>query len=197
MTAQPQKRPRWRRILFELLKTTLQVLVLFLALSALIGRFEIHQDSMEPTFHEGQRVIVSKLDNLWENVLVNTAHAASHGSSPFAPRRGQLVVFTSPNGLGAALIKRVVGLPGDTIEVRDKSVWIDGRQLDEPYVVGRPTLCSRGCGATRLGAGTYYLLGDNRPNSLDSRIFGPVSGDRIIGRVVMRYWPLNQIEIYP
>src|SRR5689334_14256630 len=94
MTSQPQGRIRARRAFVELLRTGLQVLVLFLLLSALIGRFEIHQVSMEPNFHEGQRVIVSKLDNIWSNLIVRTAHAAEeHKPSPFAPKRGQVVVF--------------------------------------------------------------------------------------------------------
>src|SRR5262245_62737181 len=114
MTGQPQGRTRARRAVVELLRTAIQVLVLFLILSALIGRFEIHQVSMEPNFHEGQRVIVSKLDGIWSSLVVRTAQAAeSHKRSPFAPGRGQVVVFNPPNGEGDALIKRVIGVPGD------------------------------------------------------------------------------------
>ncbi|MFL5806235.1 MAG: signal peptidase I [Roseiflexaceae bacterium] len=197
MTSQPQRARGVRRALGELLRTAVQVLVLFLLISALIGRFEIHQVSMEPNFHEGQRVIVSKLDNIWDNLLVKTAHAAEPGSSPFKPRRGQVVVFYPPSGTGDALIKRVIGLPGDLIELRDDGVWINGQQLDEAYVHGQPTVCNGTCEPIRLDDNMYFLMGDNRPSSLDSRSFGSVSGDRMIGRVVMRYWPLDKIEIYP
>src|SRR5215470_19864873 len=108
MTTQHQRETRARRAIVELLRTAIEVLALFLIISALIGRFEIHQVSMEPNFHEGQRVIVSKLDNIWDNLLVKTAHAAEPGSSPFKPQRGQAVVFYPPSGTGDALIKRVI-----------------------------------------------------------------------------------------
>ena len=173
--------------------------MLFVILSALIGRFEVHQISMEPTFHEGQRVLVSKLDSLWSNIIVRTAHAAeSRRSSPFALQRGQVVVFyRTPERNEDALIKRVIGLPGDTIEFRAGHVLVNSAQLDEPYVGGAPTSCLSSCGPLVLGADQYFVLGDNRLNSLDSRSFGPIPADQIVGRVALRYWPLNQIEIFP
>ena len=197
MTIQPHGRTRARRAIVELLRTAIQVLVLFLILSAVIGRFEIHQVSMEPNFHEGQRVIVSKLDGIWSSLFLRTAQAAeSHKQSPFAPQRGQVVVFNPPNGEGDALIKRVIGVPGDLIELRGDGVWVDGQLLDEPYVNGQATTCNNTCSPIQLDADSYFLMGDNRSSSLDSRSFGPVRADRIIGRVVMRYWPLDQLEIY-
>jgi signal peptidase I len=197
MISQPQSRNRFRRAFVELLRTAIQVLVLFLILSTVIGRFEIHQISMEPNFHEGQRVIVSKLDGIWSSLFLRTAQAAeSHTQSPFAPQRGQVVVFNPPTGEGDALIKRVIGAPGDLIELRDDRVWVNGQLLDEPYVNGQATWCNNDCSPIRLDANSYFLMGDNRSSSLDSRNFGPVRADRIIGRVVIRYWPLDQIDIY-
>jgi signal peptidase I len=194
---QPHGQNRVRRAIVELLRTAIQVLVLFLILSALIGRFEIHQVSMEPSFHEGQRVIVSKLDGIWSSLFVRTAQAAeTHKQSPFAPQHGQVVVFNPPNGEGDALIKRVIGMPGDVIELREGSVWVNNQLLDEPYVNGQATSCNNTCLPIRLDPDSYFLMGDNRSSSLDSRSFGPVRADRIIGRVVMRYWPLDQLEIY-
>jgi signal peptidase I len=198
MTNQSRRRSGMQRAILELLRTAIQVLLLFLIISALIGRFEIHQVSMEPNFHEGQRVIVSKLDTLWSNLLLSTAHASDgHTSSPFAPQRGQVVVFKAPNGEVDSLIKRVIGLPGDLIELRDGAVWVNGKQLDEPYVHGQITTCNNQCRPIKLDADSYFVMGDNRPSSLDSRSFGPVLGDRIVGRVVVRYWPLDKLEIYP
>jgi signal peptidase I len=198
MATQPHRRTRFRRAFVELLRTAIQVLVLFLVLSALIGRFEIHQVSMEPNFHEGQRVIVSKLDGIWSSLFLRTAQAAeTHKRSPFAPQRGQVVVFNPPSGEGDALIKRVIGAPGDLIEVRDDGVWVNGQLLHEPYVNGQVTSCNNTCSPLQIDADSYFLMGDNRASSLDSRSFGPVRADRIIGRVVMRYWPLDQVDIYP
>jgi signal peptidase I len=197
MSTQAEGVTRARHIIIEMVRTAVQVLVLFLLISAVIGRFEIHQISMEPNFHEGQRVIVSKLNRIWDTLLVQTAHAAAPGSSPFAPGRGEVVVFYPPNGSGDALIKRVIGVPGDTIELRDNLVYVNGQLLDEPYINGQPTYCNNYCKPLKLEAGMFFMMGDNRPSSLDSRNFGPVPSDRLIGRVVMRYWPLDQLQIYP
>jgi signal peptidase I len=180
-------------------KTAIQALLLFVILSALIGRFEIHQISMEPNFHEGQRVLVSKLDSIWSSLFVRTAHAAdSRRSSPFALQRGQVVVFfKTPARDQDALIKRAIGLPGDTVELRDGTVLINGELLNEPYVNGVQTFCGNYCQPFTLGPEQYFLMGDNRANSLDSRSFGPIPASQLVGRVVLRYWPLKQVELYP
>ena len=192
-------RPRARSTIADLVKTAIQALLLFVLLSALIGRFEIHQISMEPNFHEGQRVLVSKLDSIWSSLFVRTAHAAdSRRKSPFALQRGQVVVFfKTPSRDEDALIKRTIGLPGDTIELRDGAVLINGLPLAETYVNGAPTLCGNYCQPFTLGPDQYFLLGDNRANSLDSRSFGPIPASQLVGRVVLRYWPVDQIEVYP
>ena len=200
MTKEPQReRPRARSAIVDLAKTAIQALLLFIILSALIGRFEIHQISMEPNFHEGQRVLVSKLDSIWSSLFVRTAHAAdSRRYSPFALQHGQVVVFfKTPSRNEDALIKRVIGLPGDTVELRDGAVLINGAQLDEPYVNGAQTFCGNYCQPFTLGPDQYFLMGDNRANSLDSRSFGPIPASQLVGRVVLRYWPLEQVEVYP
>jgi signal peptidase I len=194
-----ESRPRARSTIADLAKTAIQALLLFVILSALIGRFEIHQISMEPNFHEGQRVLVSKLDSIWSSLFVRTAHAAdSRRNSPFALQRGQVVVFfKTPTRTEDALIKRAIGLPGDTIELRDGAVLVNGVPLAEPYVNGAPTLCGSYCEPFTLAPNEYFLLGDNRANSLDSRSFGPIPADQLVGRVVLRYWPIDQVEVYP
>ena len=200
MTQETQRnRPRARSTIADLAKTAIQALLLFIILSALIGRFEIHQISMEPNFHEGQRVLVSKLDSIWSSVFVRTAHAAdSRRNSPFALQRGQVVVFFKTSARDQdALIKRAIGLPGDTIELRDGAVLVNGLLLAEPYVNGAPTLCGNYCRPFTLAPNEYFLLGDNRANSLDSRSFGPIPADQLVGRVVLRYWPIDQVEVSP
>jgi signal peptidase I len=200
LTQEIQKeRPRARSAIADVARTAIQALLLFFILSALIGRFEIHQISMEPNFHEGQRVLVSKLDSIWSNLVVRTAHAAeSRRDSPFALQRGQVVVFfKTPSHDEDALIKRAIGLPGDTVELRNGAVLIDGAPIDEPYINGAQTSCGNYCQPFTLGPDEYFLMGDNRANSLDSRTFGPIRAGQIVGRVVLRYWPLDQAEVYP
>lgn len=200
MIEQPQRTaPRQRPMFVEILKTAAQALVLFLVLSALIGRFEVHQISMEPTFHEGQRVLVSKLGSIWSSLFVRTAHAAeADPDAPFALQRGQVVVFyRTAERDDDALIKRVIGLPGDTVEISEGKPLVNGVVLDEPYVHGALTPCGTVCAPVKLAANEYFVMGDNRANSLDSRYFGPIPANQIVGRVVLRYWPLDQVEYYP
>jgi len=194
-------RTRAWRVLREIVQTALQAAVLYLVLSTLIGRFEIRQISMEPTFHAGQRVVVSRWERLVAPWLSGAAIAHAEGNQPIEPlglQRGHVVVIApSPERGSESLIKRVIGLPGDTLSISGGGVWINGSLLDEPYVHGLPTTCWNTCQPLRLAPGMYFVMGDNRPNSLDSRSFGPVPGKDIVGRVVLRYWPLNAIEYYP
>ena len=204
MTQEPQReRPRARSAIVDLAKTAIQALLLFIILSALIGRFEIHQISMEPNFHEGQRVLVSKLDSIWSSLFVRTAHAAaSRRNSPFALQHGQVVVFfKTPARDGDALIKRVIGLPGETVEVREKKVFINGKGIDEPYVHFLQPPASGGefrevtsfdvrerYGPVTVPAGQYFMMGDNRDNSADSRYWGFLRRDYIKGKALVIYW---------
>jgi signal peptidase I len=115
------------------------------------------------------------------------------------PRRGDVVAFDSPRGTlencGAegVFVKRVVGLPGETVAQRGRVVLIDGEPLDEPYVSAR----NAEEGAWAVPADHYFVLGDNRPNSCDSRRWGAVPRDDVIGKVVLRYWPPDRIGRLP
>jgi len=187
------------RVLWYIAQTCLQVGVLVFVFSLLVGRFEIHSVSMEPNLIDGQRVVVSKLDHLWPGALIGQAEA-SNGAvpSPFAPHRGQMIVFnegTDPH-TSMVLVKRVVGLPGETVTIRGGRVFIDGHALAESYLHGVATDCSLYCGPLTLRPDQYFVMGDNRPDSWDSRSFGPISGSQIIGEVILRYWPLDQIQLY-
>ena len=159
---------------------------------------------MEPNFHAGQLVAVSRWERLvapWWALGARIAHAESGDNQAVEPlglRRGQVVVIgASPQHGSVPLIKRVIGLPGDTLEISQGNVLIDGVPLAEPYVHGLATSCSSYCGPIILNRGMYFVMGDNRPNSQDSRAFGPVPGSDMIGHVILRYWPLTSFEIYP
>ena len=194
----PLRRNTAKSIIIELLQTVAKAALVFVLINTLLGRFVIEQTSMEPNFHAGQRVAVSRFGSLWSDLFVSTAHAA--GQSPAAPaafQRGQIVVFHDRGGTnGDPLIKRLIGLPGDTIAIHDGYVWLNGAQLDEPYARDISTTCSA-CGTITLGDGDYYVLGDNRAVSRDSRSFGPVQAEQFVGRVIVRYWPLGDLSVFP
>lgn len=199
MTESPNnRRAIIRRTIIEVAQTITQVLLLFLIISSLMGRFEIHQNSMEPNFHEGQRVMVSRLGSLWSQMLVSTAHASGREPAPaLGLQRGQIIVFyESDNHEEDPLIKRVIGLPGDTVNLSNGEVKVNDVVQNEPYVHGLSTSCNSYCETITLGPDMYFVMGDNRPVSRDSRSFGPIHADQIIGRVVLRYWPLDQISLY-
>ena len=155
-----------------------ETLVLIVAIYALVNlstvRYFVQGPSMEPTFVGGQFVMVSRLNYLF-------------GS----PERGDIIIFNAPGAQDSdpPLIKRVIGLPGETIEFRSQRVYINGVELNEPYI---KEACQIGRCQDRtweLGQDQFFFMGDNRNNSRDSRYFGPVSRDRIIGTALIRYWP--------
>jgi signal peptidase I len=135
----------------------------------------VYGQSMEPNLHSNQRLVIEKLSYHF------------HG-----PRRGDVVVLHDPGGSPELLIKRVIGLPGERVTVTDGRVYIDGAPLDEPYLT-QPT---QGSGRSWIVPPLHvFVMGDNRSASRDSRVFGPVALDQIVGHAVVRYWPPEQIGI--
>jgi signal peptidase I len=170
----PRPRLRRRGFLFEIIETIVLIGSIYALVDLASVRFFVDGPSMEPSFYTGQRVIVSRV-----NYMVQ------------APQRGEIIVFESPDqpGVDPPLIKRVVGLPGETVEIRDTQVYIDGRPLDETYI-NEPCSASR-CrdNLWELGPDEYFVMGDNRNRSRDSRVFGPVTRNHVIGEALVRYWP--------
>jgi len=156
------------------------LVVALLIKTFLLQAFYIPSESMEPTLEVGDRVLVNKLSYDFHEV-----------------NRGDLVVFERPEADIANdeaikdLIKRVIGLPGETVESIDGQVYIDGQPLDEPYLPEGVTTTS--FGPVTVPDGHVFVMGDNRANSSDSRVFGPIPADLIIGRAFLRVWPLSQI----
>lgn len=185
-------------MIWEAIGIAARSIVLYLIISALIGRFEILQISMEPTFHEGQRVVISQWDHLLASFRTGIAHAAGEQTVEPAYARGQVVVlYPTAAHEGIPLIKRVIGVPGDTLTIVNGQLSVNDVPLTEPYVHDAPTNCAQYCGPLVLEAGQYFVMGDNRLNSYDSRNFGPITEEDIIGHVLLRYWPLNTLEVYP
>jgi signal peptidase I len=159
-------------LLREMLETFLLAIVLFLVVNTITSRYEVQSLSMEPTLHEGEYLIVSKISYWFRQ-----------------PHRGDIVVLDPPLGRSEIpYIKRVVGLPGEEVEVREGRVWINGTALNEPYISGPLTYS----GKWTVGEGEYFVLGDNRNNSSDSHAWGVLPKENILGNAVFRYWPLEK-----
>lgn len=144
--------------------------------------FIVEGGSMEPNFHTGERLIVNKL--IYEIRK---------------PERGEIIVFHAPAGLD--YIKRVIALPGETVKIQDNKVYVNGKELNEPYIQAAidehaktGEKYNRDYSETVVPDGTVFVLGDNRLNSTDSRKIGPVADDKIVGRADIRFWPLKKIR---
>lgn len=175
--AEPLPRPRLQltnslQSVREIGETILLIVVIYTLVNLASARFIVDGPSMQPNFETGQFVLVSRV-----NYLVSE------------PQRGDVVVFKYPGNPQEDYIKRVIGTSGDTVEIRDTQVYVNGVQLDEPYI-NEPCLPSR-CpdNVWELGADEFFVMGDNRNHSSDSRAFGPVKRDLIIGEALIRYWP--------
>jgi signal peptidase I len=148
--------------------------------SLLLQSFYIPSESMVPTLQTNDRVLVNKLAYKLDDV-----------------DRGDIIVFKAPPGSAMPevkhLIKRVVGLPGETIAGRNGSILINGNPLDEPYLP--PDVRSRDFPPEKISSEEIYVLGDNRQNSRDSTFFHAIDQDQIIGRAFVKIWPLNDLRL--
>lgn len=153
----------------ELIETALVVLVVLALVNTTTARFRIEGSSMEPSLHDGEYVLISKV-SYWFG----------------QPRRGDVVVFRFPHDPSRDFIKRVIGLPGETVAIRDGKVFINGRPLQEPYIRG-PIAYTYG--PVTLGPEEYFVLGDNRNASNDSHNWGMLPRSAIIGKAWLIYWP--------
>ena len=197
------RRKRTRTVVRELVETGLLALLVFLAVRASFQNFQVEGNSMFPTLHDGQFLIVNKL--LYSQVDVETASKflpfidagdTTKRNVFHGPERGDIVVLVDPHKPDTDLIKRVVGLPGDSVEVVDGKVYINDYQLIEPYI----TIPWHGTEKkVTVPAEHYFVMGDNRDNSLDSRspAVGMIPTDYIIGKAMLSYWPFDRFGIAP
>jgi signal peptidase I len=196
-------RHRTKTWIRELVETGLLALLVFLAVRASFQNFKVEGTSMYPTLEDGQFLIVNKLVYSEVNMdkLGNFIPFVDGGSNPernvfHGPERGDIVVLKDPRNPQTDLIKRVIGLPGETLEIADGKVYINDRLLDEPYIKQAwHDTKSR----VTIPPGEYFVMGDNRENSLDSRSsqVGLVPKDLIIGKAMLSYWPSKQFGLAP
>jgi len=191
----PRRRSRILDSAVEIGTTLVLAVLLYLVIQTfLVGTYRVEQVSMLPTLHQGQHLLIDKITPRFD---------------PYS--RGDIIVFHPPDLAPDSIpyIKRVIGVAGDHVELRDGAVLVNGVALDEPY------LSDDGPhqGATEpiepdflaswdVPAGTVFAMGDHRAQSVDSRAFGPVAVDQIIGRAWLRFWPIDglgilQVPTYP
>jgi len=167
-----QERPRTGSALRELLETLILTVVTYLLVRTfLFETYRVVGQSMEPTLVQDERLIVSKLSYRLHE-----------------PQRGDIIVFRDPQDSGRNLIKRIIGLPGEILEIRSGQVFINGQPIDEPYLGSTST---RSEPQIAIPDGYYFVMGDNRNNSSDSRSWGVLVADRIVGKAAFTYWPVR------
>ncbi|MFA4931140.1 MAG: signal peptidase I [Patescibacteria group bacterium] len=165
--------------IWEMLKTAITViLVVYLIKTFLFQLFIVDGQSMEPTLHDGQMLLVDKLSYYYRQ-----------------PQRGEIIVFEKPKETQTNFIKRVVGLPGEKITIHNNQIIVynesnpDGLKLNEDYIP--PDSPTNGNQEFTIAANEVFVLGDNRTNSQDSRVIGPINEKLILGRALFTYWPIK------
>lgn len=182
----PQPVPETRHFfdeIIELLRFAFIVLVIIVPIRFFIAQpFVVSGASMDETFHNGQYLVVDRLSYRFE-----------------APQRGDVVVFRYPNDPSKHFIKRIIGLPGETLEIKDDTIFIyndshpDGTILNEPYITPMHTDNMQ----ISIGEDEYFVMGDNRDHSSDSRSWGALPEEMLTGRAFVRLFPLSEVDVFP
>jgi signal peptidase I len=163
-----QENTNWKRVILDIVETLVLAVVLFLAINAVSARVRVDGFSMRPTLDDGEFVLVNKLSYYFGEI-----------------NRGDIIVFHFPVNPEEELIKRVIGLPGDQVMVQNNQVFVNGQALNEPYIAQPPLYT----GEWTVMDGHYFVLGDNRNNSNDSKDWGLLPSENVVGKAVLIYWP--------
>ena len=178
----------------DILETVILALLVFLLAREAVQNFQVEGTSMVPTLQDSEFVLVDKF-SYWEvdvgpfDFLIP---GRSNGDYLFGgPSRGDVIVFRSPNDPLRDFVKRVIGLPGDVVEIRDGVVIVNGVPLEETEYTSAPP--NARLDPESIPQDHYFVMGDNRNNSQDSTIFGPIHKSSLIGKVIFRWFPLDRI----
>ena len=163
-----EEKTNWTRFVLDILETLALAAILFFGINAMSARVRVDGFSMIPTLQDGEFVLVSKLNYKFTDV-----------------ERGDIIVFYFPMDPGQELIKRVIGVPGDHVIVKEGVVTVNGQALEEPYIAEAP----RYNGEWGVPEGQFFVLGDNRNDSSDSHSWGLLPAENIVGKAVVIYWP--------
>jgi signal peptidase I len=185
----------------EFLEAILLALVVFLVIQTSIQNFRVEGSSMHPTLEGGQYLLVNKLvyfridqERLSRIIPFWKVAEANEHFAVHPPQRGEVIVFAFPKDPTRDFVKRVIGVPGDRVEIREGTVFVNGEALDEPYITDHDSSDMR---EMTLQDKQYFVLGDNRRGSNDSRNWGPVPEENILGKVWIIYWPLSNWDLLP
>jgi len=173
------KEQREKSVLREILESIIIAVILALLIRTFILQpFYIPSGSMEPSLMVQDHIIVNKLSyRFWE------------------PQRGDIVVFKYPRDTKRDFVKRLIGKPGEEVVIRNSQLYIDGKPIAENYLP--EGLKFNDFGPVKVPENSFLMLGDNRNSSDDSRVWGPLPRDLIIGKAVLTYWPLDRIHLTP
>jgi signal peptidase I len=170
----PARANNLRTALFEILQTLILAVILYFAIDAVFARVRVINISMQPSFYEGNVLLVNKLA-----YKLGKMHT------------GDVVIFHNPKALEEDYIKRLIGKPGDTVRAENGKIYVNGVALDEPYIAQPPYYI----GEWVVPEDSVFVLGDNRNSSSDSHSWGFVPLDDLVGKALLVYWPLNAVKI--
>lgn len=183
------------RIAREFLEAIVLAAIVFVLIQTSVQNFKVEGSSMDPTLEDNQYLLVNKLvyfklnpERLSRIIPFWSLDKSSERFAFHPPNRGEVIVFHFPRDPKRDFVKRVVGLPGDQVEIRQGVVYTNGIPLDEPYLTDPGNFSSNR--PVQLGEKEYYVLGDNRQSSNDSRSWGPVPEENVVGKVWVIYWPI-------
>lgn len=169
----PGTKSNTARVIIEALQTIVLALVLYFLIDSFMARVRVDKISMRPTLEPGQLLLVNKTAYRFGEV-----------------QRGDIVVFHYPLNPAEDYIKRVIGVPGDTVLVENGQVFVNGQELVEDYIADAPTYT----GEWEVPEEMYFVLGDNRNQSSDSHRWGFVPEDLMLGKAIFVYWPIDKIK---
>jgi signal peptidase I len=195
-----------RATAWEIVETILLALLIFLMVRGVVINFRVDGNSMEPTLSHAEMLVINR--RAYTSFDLNAILSALPGVSRQGedrryifnpPQRGDIIVFRPPGASSDPYIKRIIGLPGETVEIRGGTVIIDGVPLEENYVASGTSWRGGGNEQSTLTIpeGEFFVLGDNRDNSSDSRSFGTIPKEDIIGKSWVAYWPPGSIQVFP
>jgi signal peptidase I len=167
-TEPAEEQLNWKRFVLDIVETLVLAVILFVGINAISARVRVDGYSMQPTLEDGEFILVNKMSYKWSDI-----------------ERGDIIVFHFPLNPDEELIKRVIGLPGDKVQVQNHQVYVNGLPLSEPYISQLPAYS----GEWVVADGYLFVLGDNRNNSNDSKDWGLLPLENIVGKAVLIYWP--------